>query len=532
MSPSVETVDVLVIGTGFGGAIPAYHLAAGGAKVLLLERGPRLRTEEFTHDLQIGTYTRIIDAIVGRGVAVAAGNVVGGSSVVYFAASLRAPSFVFRRSRPGGRRLWPRAVTRARLDPYYDRVEETLPVAEQGWEDVSYAGGVFAAACRRAGHTCNPVPVAVDLPTCTNCNWMVNGCRFGAKRSMLLNYLPAAEADAAEVRPLHEVQRIRPAVTPGYRYAVDYLVVDEEDYREHVDGGVIEAKVVILAAGAMGSPVILERSRPHLPLLSRHVGRNFSPNGDLVTTEVVDESKVRSLLGLSRGAAAYDGYHMGRPITSMTYDFLEPRRPEGTRFGMQHIYFPPTLNVIPNDGASPQGFLGLGKRDLSRRWRSWLSVLSMVEDGNEGVFGPPPATGNFVRLAPSAAVSTLDYTASEFTLRAFDVADREVRRIFRKDGLARHLHWTGQASFLSAHPLSTCRMGESWTDSVVDTSNQVWNYPGLFVTDASTIPTSLCVNPSLTVAAMAERASDRIVRIAREDLGLESVRAGAPVPGR
>jgi choline dehydrogenase-like flavoprotein len=530
VSPSHETTDVLVLGTGFGGAIPGYHLAAGGAKVLFLERGPHLKTEDFTHDLQIGTYTRIVDAIIGQGVAVAAGNVVGGSSVVYFAASLRAPSFVFRRRLPAGRPLWPRQITRARLDPYYDRVEETLPVAQEDWDDVTFAGGVFAAACHRAGHTCNPVPVAVDLEACTNCNWMVNGCRFGAKRSMLLNYLPAAVAQGAEIRPLHEVQRIRPAATLGYRYAVDFQTLDPDDYREYVDGGVVEAKVVIVAAGAMGSPVILERSRPFLPLLSRQVGRNFSPNGDLVTTEVVDEDKVRSLLGLSRGRAAYDAYPIGRPITSMTYDFLDPSRPEGTRFGMQHIYFPPTLNVIPNDGGAHQGFLGIGKRDVSRNWRSWVSVLSMVEDANEGTFGPPPPAGNFVRLAPAAAVTTLDYPASEFTLRAFDTADREVRRIFEKDGLARHLQWTGEAAFLSAHPLSTCRMGTTVDDSVVNTDNQVWGYPGLFVTDASTIPTSLCVNPSLTVAAMAERASDRIARILPE-LGVE-VRAGAPVPGR
>src|SRR3954469_5856503 len=187
----VDTTDVVVIGTGFGGAIPAYNLAAGGAKVVLLERGPEVRTEEFEHDLRIGTYTRYVDLINGDGVQVVAGNCVGGSSVVYFAASLRAPSFVFDRKGSLGRhRLWPAALTRAELDPWYDRVEETIPVAQQTWDDVPYAGGGWAevragggggrAACRNAGHTCNPVPLAVDLQTCTNCNWMLSGCRFGA----------------------------------------------------------------------------------------------------------------------------------------------------------------------------------------------------------------------------------------------------------------------------------------------------------------------------------------------------------------
>ena len=89
---SVETVDVLVVGTGFGGAIPAYNLAAAGASVLMLERGPEVATEQFEHDLRVGTYTRYVDLINGDGVQVVAGNCVGGSSVVYFAASLRAPS--------------------------------------------------------------------------------------------------------------------------------------------------------------------------------------------------------------------------------------------------------------------------------------------------------------------------------------------------------------------------------------------------------------------------------------------------------
>src|SRR5207247_11259746 len=127
----VETRDVVVIGTGFGGSIPGYYLAAGGASVVMLERGPRLGTEEFTHDLQIGTYTRIVDLIRNDGVEVAAGNCVGGSSVVYFAASLRSPSFVFDRSGKLGRRIWPATISRRTLDHWYERVERNLPVSGQ-----------------------------------------------------------------------------------------------------------------------------------------------------------------------------------------------------------------------------------------------------------------------------------------------------------------------------------------------------------------------------------------------------------------
>ncbi|MEU2632728.1 FAD-dependent oxidoreductase, partial [Kitasatospora sp. NPDC007106] len=285
---SAQTTDVLVIGSGFGGAIPAYHLAAGGARVTVLERGPRLAAGDFTHDLRLGGYTRIVDVIKGDGISVVAGNCVGGGSVVYFAASLRAPSFVFERRGGLRRRIWPAALTRAALDPWYDRVEQSLPVTRLDWDSVSYAGGVLAAACHRAGRTCNPVPVAVDTARCTDCNWMLSGCRFDAKRSMLLNYLPAAEAHGAEVRPLHEVQAVVPSWIDGHRYAVTYTVLDPSDYGCTAEIGTVHAKVVVLAAGAVGTPVVLQRSAPALGGIPPAVGRYFSGNGDRVFVAEMD----------------------------------------------------------------------------------------------------------------------------------------------------------------------------------------------------------------------------------------------------
>lgn len=528
--PVVETADVVVVGTGFGGSIPAYHLAAGGAKVVLLERGPWLRTEEFTHDLQLGTYTRIVDLIRGQGVDVVAGNCVGGSSVVYFAASLRAPSFVFERRGTLGRRLWPASLTRAALDPWYDRVEETLPVAEQTWDDVPYAGGVWAAACDHAGWTCNPVPLAVDLASCTNCNWMLNGCRFGAKRSMLLNYLPGALAHGAEVRPLHEVQAIRPASSAGYRYGVDYTIVNGDDYRVPVGAGTIEAKVVILAAGAMGTPVILQRSAPLLGGMPDAVGKHFSPNGDRVTLAVMDEDAVRRRLGLSRGDTAYEGYAIGRPIGSMTHDRLDQSRPEFLRYALQQIYFPTITNLLPEDGVDGDPvWFGADKKELTRRWRSWLTVLAMTEDANEGVFGPPPPTGNFVRVASAASLGQVTFRPAPETRRGWDASDADVRAIVEGGGLGRHLLWKETANALSAHPLSSCRLGDDPATSALRDDHQVRGHPGLYVTDGSAVPTSLCVNPSLTIAALAERAAHLLVRRAAS-LGLD-VTPGAPPPG-
>jgi enediyne biosynthesis protein E9 len=526
-----ERTDVVVIGSGFGGAIPAYNLAAAGADVVILERGPELSTEQFTHSLELGTYTKIVDLIEGTGIEVVAGNCVGGSSVVYYAASLRAPSFVFERRGSIGRRLWPAGMTRASLEPWYDRVEHTLPVAQQTWDDVPYPGGLFAALCHHAGRTCNPVPVAVDLTTCTNCNWMLNGCRFGAKRSMLLNYLPAARAHGAQVRPLHEVQMVTKSLLPGYRFEVAYTVVDPSDYRVVRGAGVIAAKVVVMAAGAMGTPVILRRSAPGLGGVPRAVGRYFSPNGDHVSMAVMNESKIASVLGLHRNAhEPYRAFPIGKPIGSMSYDYLDPARPEFTRFGLQQIYFPPITNILPADGTAgqPQWF-GVDKKKLSRQWRSWLTLLAMTEDDNEGVFGAPPPTGNFVRVASSAVLGTLRYLPTANTLRGWSAADRALNRIVEKDGLGRHLAWVGGQPTLSAHPLSSCRLGDDPATSALSPDHELRGSPGLFVTDGSSVPTLLTVNPSLTIAALAERASAAILRRAA-DFGLD-VHPTVPPPG-
>lgn len=512
---AIETTDILIIGTGFGGSIPGYYLAAGGARVIMLERGPRLSSDNFTQSLQVGGYTRIVDSIQGTGIDVTAGNCVGGSSVAYYAASLRAPSFIFERRGTLGRRIWPASITRRTLNKWYRRVEEALPVSQLSWDDVPYAGGVFAAACTRAEHTCQPVPVAVDLTRCTNCNWMLNGCIFDAKRSMLLNYIPGAEAFGAEIRPLHEVQSIQRAETAGYRYAVSYHQLDPNDYSVTVVSGLIEAKMVIVAAGAMGTPVILQRSAEFIGDMPPAVGRYFSANGDRVTIAALDEGKVHDLLGLERApGVAYEAFPIGKPISSMTFDYLDPSAPEFSRFGLQQINFPPITNILPGVDELPVWF-GIDKRDLTSHWRSWLTVLAMTEDANEGFFGPPPEFGNFKRIGP-ASVGQLTYDIAPETTHGFNLSDAASRSIMTLDGLAT-LHLVKSTKKIQcAHPLASCRIGDDPATSALDDNHELRGHPGIFVTDASSVPTSLCVNPSLTIAALAERASSILLRRAAE----------------
>jgi choline dehydrogenase-like flavoprotein len=529
---SADKTDVLVVGSGFGGAITAYHLAAGGAKVTILERGPWLESKDFEQDFLLGSsYTRAFDFVVGNGMSILGGNCVGGGSVVYFAAMPRAPKFVFERHGSIGRRMWPGAITRESLDPWYDRVAEAIPVKLQSWSDVSYSGGLWAAACNHAGRTANPAPVAIDTGTCTNCNWMMAGCRFDAKRSMLTNYLPAAIAHGAEIRPLHEVQQISRTDDGGY--SVSYNVVDDVDYRVHTGSGTIEAKLVILAAGAGATPVILQRSEETLGKMPHAVGRYFSGNGERLNTAVLNEDKVREVLGLSReDGLAYEANQIGKGPTVANWDKLDGSLPEYSRYSLEQLYFPPGLGTILAQvpGGSDPTWFGADKKELLKRWRSWLTIFLMTEDDNEGVFGPPPPTGNAFRISQQMlGRGALSYEPTANTLHGWALADADVKDIMERDGLATVAPWTNDVvGAYTVHPLASCRIGDDPETSALDERHELRGHPGIFVTDGSSVPGALTVNPAMTIAALAERAVPGIVLAARQR-GID-VKYGAPAP--
>ncbi|GLF98799.1 GMC family oxidoreductase [Streptomyces yaizuensis] len=530
---ATERTDVLVVGSGFGGAITAYHLAAGGAKVTVLERGPWLDGDDFEHDYKLGSsYTRVFDFTVGDGMSVLGGNCVGGGSVVYFASMPRAPRFVFERHGSIGRRMWPAAISRDTLDPWYDRVAEALPVHRQEWSDVTYAGGLWAAACHHAGRTANPLPVAIDTDKCVNCNWMMAGCRFDAKRSLLFSYLPAALAHGAEIRPLHEVQSIARTDDGGYR--VHYDVMDDEDYRLRREGGSIDARIVVLAAGAGATPVILQRSEAALGTMPHAVGRYFSGNGERLNTAVLDEDRVAEVLGLTRGGGlAYAANHIGRGPTVANWDRLDGSLPEYSRYSLEQLYFPPGLGTILAQAAGvtdgPTWF-GVHKKEMLRRWNSWLTIFTMSEDDNEGVFGPPPPTGNATRISQQMlGHGALRYVPTENTLHGWAASDAEVKDILERDGLARVMPWTNDVvGAYTVHPLASCRMGDDPATSALDDRNELRGHPGIFVTDGSAVPGALTVNPAMTIAAVAERSVPAIVAAARRR-GVR-VTYGAPAP--
>jgi enediyne biosynthesis protein E9 len=526
-----ERVDVLICGSGFGGSITAFRLAelyhAAGVdprNIVVLERGQRYRHTDFRQSMDVEHLSDVYNLIQGQGAQVVVANAVGGGSNLYLAASLRAPTETFERRdrRPGDgpeRRMWPARISRRTLDRFYARAEAGLRVNRPAWKDVSKSGGLWAATLAAAGHTCDRVPLAISPQRCVNAKWCHTGCIFGAKNSLITNYLPSAERLGVQVRPNLQVESVRQSSARPYRFVVTVSPMDNAGANpSRAPSGAkqeIECKVLVLATGAMGNAPILMRSQNDLPALSTHVGKHLGVNGDHIAAIEYDPARVRQLLRLP----GYADFHKGKPITTMTYDFWVGRRDhayDGTRFNLQEIFLSSLTNFLYDDGRDPPGdpsWWGLQKKQAVAHWANRIELLAMVEDTHDGQFyAVPPTGGGAVRPnAGPVAVGTFTYALSEQSVAVREAANAEMKKIAERRGLGRFMALTETQGAYASHPLGGCRMAESPDLGVTDDTGAVYGYEGLFCIDSSIIPTSLGVNPSLTIAAVSERAAEALV---------------------
>jgi choline dehydrogenase-like flavoprotein len=533
-----ERVDVCIVGSGFGGSITAFRLAelyrAAGAdpkSIHVIERGRRHKHTDFKQSMHIDHLSDVYNLIQGQGAQMVVARAVGGGSNLYLAASVRSPSETFERRdlRPGDgpeRRMWPPEISRASLDSYYRRAELGLRVRRPKWSQVSKSGGLWAATLHAAGHTCDRVPLAISPDRCVNAKWCHTGCIFGAKNSLITNYLASAERMGVTVRPNLEVQQVRPSSSRPYRFIVTVQPLDNEGANpsRSASGGTfeIECKVLVMAGGAMGNSPILMRSRQQMPSLSQQVGQHLGVNGDHVAAVEYDPKRVRDVLGLP----GYDDFHKGKPITTMSYDWWVGRRGhqfDGTRFNLQEIFLSSLTNFLYDDGRSPENdpsWWGLQKKDAIGRWSHRIELLAMVEDTNDGTFYAAPPSGGAVSTGPGpVTVGTFSYPMSEQSLRIRDAANRTMQRLASYRGLGRFMKLTETQGAYAAHPLGGCRMATGPDLGVTNHAGAVFGYEGLYCIDGSVLPTSLGVNPSLTIAAVSERSAEKLVEHAA-DLGL------------
>lgn len=522
--------DVVVIGSGFGGAVVACRLAEAGRSVLVLERGRRWTPDAFpraigqvareafweeglSHGFLEYAAFRHLDVVVGAGV--------GGGSLHYFNVNLPADASVL------ADRRWPRAISRELLDPYYEMALATLGSSPlkppAGRTALPERSTQFLDAARRAGYEAEQVPLAVytGAPRVdavsglaqNPCNYGGNclfGCDQGAKNTLDRNYLARAERLRAEVRPLHLVDGIAPAAGGGYELSYRQL---DDDPQAPARPGSVTASSVVVAAGALGSTGLLLACRDRLrslPHLGAAVGRHFSLNGEYLLAYARDTpGLVDPGLGPPITArATVRGRHslitiedLGVPDQLMWY--LEGAMPPraGRLRGLARLAIAYVKQAVGAGATISPLSLQLDAVVAGGRTPHMLPYLGMAIDSSDGE----------IRLTEDGLDIRWDVRRNRALYKEMERAMTAISEGAGGRFSSSVLYRWPLRKILTAHPLGGCAMGDDPASSVVDDRGQVWDHPGLFVVDGSMIPTALAVNPSLTIAALAERAAHWMV---------------------
>jgi cholesterol oxidase len=552
--------DAIVVGSGFGGSVTAYRLAEAGKRVLILERGkayppgsfsrsPYRARESFWDPKRglLGMYHywsfKGIDALVSAGL--------GGGSLIYANVFLRKDErwFIDEDVNDGGYESWP--VTRADLEPHYDRVEQMIGLQRYPFDHEPYASTpktiAFKEAAEQNGIEWFLPPLAVtfandgqppvpgqrieekirnlhdrDRVTCQLCGECDVGCNFGAKNTLDYNYLTWAQHHGAEIRVLCDVRTIEPRTGGGY--AVGYASLEDPEGEPARNGRPAPLQTVtcddlVLSAGTLGTTNLLLRNRSAFPRLSRKLGTRFCGNGDLLTLALNCGQTVQ---GRRLPRIIDPGYGPVITSTARMPDALDGG--EGRGFYLQDAGYPQHLAWILHTLAAPKTLW---------RWRSngWYLVKNWLRGSPD-----TDVTGHIADLLESAELSAgglpilgmgRDVPDGRMYLNGGRL-DLDWTRA-KSDAYFQRLRTTSRSfahtlggrfsdnpiwflkRVITVHPLGGAPMGRTAGEGVVDPYGNVFGYPGLHVADGSVMPGPVGPNPSFTIAALADRFADRIL---------------------
>jgi cholesterol oxidase len=450
-----------------------------------------------------------LDAVVASGL--------GGGSLIYANVLQRKPPETF-----AACERWP--LDPAELDDHYTAVEEVLAPVEYPYAATTPKTAAFtaAAAADSNGGSLVPTPLAIrfgadrdnpvpgeplDLPnlhgvprsTCRLCGACDVGCDYGAKNTLDLTYLSAI-AGEADIRTLCEVKTI--ARHPDGGYEVGWVRRDDSGGESPQSA---HAGFVVLCAGTLGTTHLLLRNRASLPGLSPRLGDRFSTNGDLLTFARDTDAPVEMSHGpvITATVRWQDGEHL-RQVQDGGVPALGP--------WLAHLLGAP--GTLRRNWRFVAGLLLSHRRFVLRKlWHRLRGDRDTnVSDELARLFdGASPRVLPMLGMGRDRPLARLRLDGDDLELDGFDEKLSPVFADLLEDsrGIAAALggrfHDPPLSHLVTVHPLGGCAMAASPTDGVVDAYGRVFGEPGLLVADGSVMPGPVGPNPSLTIAALADR---------------------------
>ena len=473
-----ERFEVVVVGSGAGGGVVAGELASMGRSVLLLEAGGHHTAEEFVrwearagHDLWWPLRFAFPAGDPGLGpVVLIGGRCVGGSTTINTKVALRASQRELDKWHvaSGLRNERGDPISRADLDPYYDRVERYLGVRERTDWDLKRCVQTAKRGFAAVGAELEPVRMYTD-ENCGQCGSCLQGCPTNSGKSTLNTYIHHnLLGGALTLRPDSTVGRIviedredGPEAT-----GVEYADAAGELHRVHAD-------VVVAACGSLSTPLLLLRSE----VPNRMIGRTLGLHPAQFVFGRFDEPQ---------------DSHMVAPITSHCSQFAAD---DAGGFVIEAVTVQDPIGFAASLCDEHGPMWGQPLVDAAKQYRRWVGLLNMSNDDNN-------ATATLD--ADGREQFTTDFQPAE--LQRIQNALQFSRRVLEAAGASRIL-WSGLAT---THMQGSCRMGSDASNSVVDLHGQCHDVKRLYVGDSSVIPRTLSVNPSLTIMALASRLAEHL----------------------
>jgi len=368
-----------------------------------------------------------------------------------------------------------------------------------------------------------PNHVGVPQKPCINCGDCITGCNVGAKNTLQMNYIPYARQKGAEIFTRIEVLHLEEDPQGGY--VVHYRQNDEAGYGEPRR---LHAERVVLSGGTLGSTEILLRSAANGLRTPARLGQGFSGNGDYLGL---------GYNGVFRTDVLGYGNHPESPraqvrpgptiVSGIRYD---RGKPEKERITVQDFTTFPS-GLVDFFRYSLPGLAAVLGHDTSPGLASEVRELKRV--GLDLVGWNPEGAANHSMVYLTMAI---DEGQGRMVLGGDDrlkvdwpslLQDPIYKKIDAElaactqaiDGTYVHLgrpKLLGAENLVTAHPLGGCRLGEDADSGVVDADGRLFDgeggvHQGLYVVDGAIVPMALGVNPLITISALAERISERIV---------------------
>jgi choline dehydrogenase-like flavoprotein len=493
-----ERPDVCVVGSGPGGSVVAARLAARGLRVVVLEEGGHYPPDAMKMD-EAWAYPSLYQERASRATAdlaitVLQGRGVGGGTLVNWTTSYRTPPRVLRH---WAERHGVSGLDEKTLEPHFAAVEERLDIHAWPLDQANANNRVLWDGAEKLGW--EKASIRRNVTACQNLGYCGTGCPVGGKNSADLTYLADAVRDGARVFARARVVRLEKS---GRRVAaVHAQAVDPFTLKPTGRKVVVRPKLVVLSAGAVGSPEILLRS-------------GYDPSGRV--------GKRTFLHPVVASAALFDQPvqpFYGAPQSVASHQHAE-------RGSGQVGFFVETAPIHPILAAISLGGFGAEHEEQMARLAHFNALLALSIDGFL-----PEEDGGAVSLRGDGRVR-IDYAVRPEVWEALREGNKALARLQLAAGarvvysfhenpvvirseadvaLLDHAPWEPlRVGVFSAHAMGGCAMGRDPERSVVDSRLRLHWLDNVYVVDGSVFPTSLGVNPQETIFGIAHWASDHI----------------------